>query len=494
LAEIQQHIIRKSTIAVSSFTPDGFRLQRKISNLVKNEALNRIGDLFDELVSPEEWLIIDRLDVHLDDIKEDELESRFTGLIVEKIKALVESKRDQIKTGAVKDASPAVIMPKTEKTLNAFLFFLEKGVIPWWYEVSDHFTFEVEIEATLKQIYALNLSRPAEFYFKEFKRILAYENAAFRLAAQFETEVFDSVLGFMNRSSDTDAEKRSLTATLKRIADIAAAVEGSNDAYAFMTGIRSLLIQRIAGSEGNEKIKDKWLSDVLRFPEEKSFPLIKDEVLNDPEFKKFVPPQAGDDIRQAGVNSKTGLSGRKIEINEASGNTAGLKGDIDSIDGVIVKNAGLVIVTPFLPELFKECGILDGNKINDIDLALAILHFVVWGNLEYREYDTALSKVICNIESTDNMRLLNELEADIYSKADEMLKAVVRNWGALKDTSPDGLRESFLQRRGKLNFSYDNWFLYVEQNTIDVLLQSLPWTIGFIKLPWMKTILKTEWI
>jgi hypothetical protein len=35
--------------------------------------------------------------------------------------------------------------------------------------------------------------------------------------------------------------------------------------------------------------------------------------------------------------------------------------------------------------------------------------------------------------------------------------------------------------------------LQVEQKAVDVLLNTLPWGIGVIKLPWMKEILHTEW-
>ena len=35
--------------------------------------------------------------------------------------------------------------------------------------------------------------------------------------------------------------------------------------------------------------------------------------------------------------------------------------------------------------------------------------------------------------------------------------------------------------------------LYVERKGVDVLLESLPWTISIIKLPWMQDSLQVEW-
>ena len=75
-----------------------------------------------------------------------------------------------------------------------------------------------------------------------------------------------------------------------------------------------------------------------------------------------------------------------------------------------------------------------------------------------------------------------------------MLGSVIEHWVILKNTSIEGLRESFLQRNGKLTFANNEWLLQVEQKPYDMLLQSLPWNIGIIKLAWMRNILKTEWI
>ena len=74
-----------------------------------------------------------------------------------------------------------------------------------------------------------------------------------------------------------------------------------------------------------------------------------------------------------------------------------------------------------------------------------------------------------------------------------MLQAVIEQWTVLKNTSVEGLREGFLQRKGKLFSKNDNLHLQAETNSIDVLLDQLPWNLSMIKLPWMKRILRLEW-
>ena len=83
---------------------------------------------------------------------------------------------------------------------------------------------------------------------------------------------------------------------------------------------------------------------------------------------------------------------------------------------------------------------------------------------------------------------------NMVAESDKLLKAVIKHWSALKNTSPDGLRNSFLQREGKLTRNNDgSWKLFIQQNAFDILISKLPWSISFIKLPWMKNMLQVEW-
>jgi hypothetical protein len=85
------------------------------------------------------------------------------------------------------------------------------------------------------------------------------------------------------------------------------------------------------------------------------------------------------------------------------------------------------------------------------------------------------------------------LTEQIKEEAIVLLKEVVKNWPALKNTSPDGLRQMFIQRNGKLIQKEDNTKLIVERKAQDVLLEKLNWNISMIKLPWFSKILFTEW-
>jgi hypothetical protein len=78
-------------------------------------------------------------------------------------------------------------------------------------------------------------------------------------------------------------------------------------------------------------------------------------------------------------------------------------------------------------------------------------------------------------------------------EVDALLHSVIEHWQVLKHTSIAGLRGSFLQRRGLLAAIDGGWCLRVEPDSFDMLIDRLPWALGPVKLPWMTTLLFTEW-
>lgn len=66
------------------------------------------------------------------------------------------------------------------------------------------------------------------------------------------------------------------------------------------------------------------------------------------------------------------------------------------------------------------------------------------------------------------------------------MHGMIRNWKTIGNTSISGLRETFLQRKGKLQLKEDGmWYLTVEPGVFDMLLDSLPWRFSVIKHAWM---------
>jgi hypothetical protein len=152
-----------------------------------------------------------------------------------------------------------------------------------------------------------------------------------------------------------------------------------------------------------------------------------------------------------------------------------------------------VIAAPFLPALFKKLELLDGNAIRDLNRAVYLSQYIASGRERVAEFELGLAKILCGIGSDTPVDTDLQLTKEEKHEINDLLVSVIEYWDILKDTTPEGLRQSFLHRPGKLLFVKNEWLLQVEQKPWDVLLQHLPWNISMMKLPWMPHMLKTEW-
>ena len=164
-----------------------------------------------------------------------------------------------------------------------------------------------------------------------------------------------------------------------------------------------------------------------------------------------------------------------------------------------VANAGVVLLHPFLAPCFAACGWLADDRFTDETAqakAVLLVHFLATGASQAAEYELRLPRLLCGVPagavSSRRLRLGRTARAEGLA----LLTAALGHWEALKNTSPEGLREAFLQREGKLERTPDgHHLLTVEQRAQDVLLDHLPygWGLGVVQLPWMPARLAIHW-
>jgi hypothetical protein len=145
---------------------------------------------------------------------------------------------------------------------------------------------------------------------------------------------------------------------------------------------------------------------------------------------------------------------------------------------------------------FTELGIAEDNQFKDKELqqrAVLLLHYLAAGETEVAEFNLLMAKLLCGLDFSEPVPKSIELTEQEKEESANLLKAITRHWKPLNNTSAAGLRTSFFQREGTLKQTEAGWTLHVEQKTIDILMNQLPWGIGTIRLPWMKNILNVEW-
>lgn len=165
-------------------------------------------------------------------------------------------------------------------------------------------------------------------------------------------------------------------------------------------------------------------------------------------------------------------------------------------EGIFVRNAGVVLTHPFIGSLFKRLKLVQDGQFIDADTqtkAIFLLHYLSTGKTTADEYDLVVCKFLCSYSINEPLPGEIKFTDAELQEATNMLTALIQQWSKLQNTSIAGLRESFLQRTGKLFIKNDSPYVQVESSSIDVLLDYLPWNLSIIKLPWMKEILRVEW-
>ena len=164
--------------------------------------------------------------------------------------------------------------------------------------------------------------------------------------------------------------------------------------------------------------------------------------------------------------------------------------------GLLVKQAGLILLHPFLQSLFNSCGWLENNYFVDDDAkisAIYALHFAATGNTTAQEPELTLQKLLVGWPMQMPLPSEWSLSAEHKAEIDTLLGAVIDHWKALKNTSISGLRETFIQRQATLRTLDEGCVVNVEKHSVDILLNQLPWSISLITLSWLKKPLFVNW-
>jgi hypothetical protein len=122
-----------------------------------------------------------------------------------------------------------------------------------------------------------------------------------------------------------------------------------------------------------------------------------------------------------------------------------------------------------------------------------LLQFLVNERTASPEYQLVLNKLLCGVQTGTPIAreiALIDREQEII---EGLIEGMIRNWTSIGQTSIAGLRQSFLQREGRLQRRENAWHLLVEPRAYDLLLDQIPWSFSIIKYPWMERVLHVDW-
>ena len=180
----------------------------------------------------------------------------------------------------------------------------------------------------------------------------------------------------------------------------------------------------------------------------------------------------------------------------------GIQGDEEEPLGSIlyIGNAGLVLAAPFLPRFFemldmteKSDGTTRWKSPAEAARATHLLQWLVDANESAPEPTLVLNKLLCGLDTAVPIDAGIEITDREIDAGEQLLKSMIANWQVIAQSSVAALRETFLQREGKLEQRGDRWKLVVQRKTLDVLVDQVPWSFSVIRLPWMPLPLYVTW-
>ncbi|SFK24766.1 hypothetical protein SAMN05216302_1002150 [Nitrosomonas aestuarii] len=174
--------------------------------------------------------------------------------------------------------------------------------------------------------------------------------------------------------------------------------------------------------------------------------------------------------------------------------------EVDSSDtsdeAFSIHNAGQILAAPYLPRLFGRLGLIEAGVFIDrqaAERAVHLLQFMVNEKTHSPEYWLLLNKILCGLSA--GIPVCNQIELSYRERdtIEDLMRGMIQNWKTIGKTSIKGLRETFLQRQGRLQLKDGIWFLTIEPGPFDMLLDQLPWSFSVIKHSWMERAIHVTW-
>lgn len=511
------HTIRKQTLQFQyNGNADGFALQKEVSDWCNFILIPEIEMQLDSLDLGDDFVTIDKIEIEATANKND-----WQQKIREELISSLKQKLAEYKPKPKEEAGIRGGVTKARKLDELILYYFENGYLPWWGKALIEEDFDAVL---LNWIWEEMSPKRADFIRTELKQ-KASKTLFHRITNQLLPElVFQLLKNIYKQEVVVISHTESFFQEV--IADNISAAQQK----AFEEAVSQLLLTMLVENEKidihrmvsflYEKLKETKTVSKLLIPAPNQIVAVTNPVeiawqqhLN----KEHLKQKLQDKKQQTSLKkAETATEQNKKEIghtettdsketlqynklidrltNPESAKKSQEDVEVELQEGIYIENAGTVIFAAFLPALFKQLELEKNGVIQNPDLAAMIVQYCVTGNAKIAEYELVLPKILCGINIELPVKTNNRITTAQMKEADEMLQSLIEYWSVLKNTSVDGLRESFLKRSGKLSLKNKQWLLQIEQRSYDMLLQQLPWSISMIKLPWMANLLVTEWV
>jgi hypothetical protein len=477
-----QHTIKKFSLELQTQSAEqSYVLQRKCVKLIKEDLIAGIDELLLTQFNDEDIIRINRIEINLGNISSNDLEKHFT----EKCIAVFTQKINAINA----QRKPATTLQEAEKitrqdnSMEQFLYFLSTGKMHWAMPGIDFVNWQAGLISAIKD--------KKYFFLEKLGKAATQQYTAMeRLVTQFDDTFIVGLVAIYS-----PFVKAGIADLLQLIQKSIPLVQMLTVRKKILHAILPAILKMQGAEEANEtgQLIPNLISELEHYSEEKITIGLKQKIID--VAKKMDGNAILVDLKNAANQKK--ISDEPQAIIKPGSETAKIK-NIAEDKTTFIDNAGLVILHPFLHNFFSATGLIKAGTFNN-DLgkqkAVHLLQYLVNGQQQIPEYIMPLNKILCGLSGEEHVDRFIKLEEGELYEAGGLLDAVITHWAALKNTSAQGLQQTFLQRQGKLSFNETDgyWKLQVERKAVDILLDKIPWGFAYLQLPWMKYALVTEW-
>ncbi|MCF2218343.1 hypothetical protein H9Q08_03415 [Chryseobacterium sp. PS-8] len=494
----QDHIIQKVFIEITVNNKEkGLSIKDDINSFLSMDVFPKIEKYLStfEHRLEDHILQIPKLELNLD-VKSSTLNSDLKNNIVQ----IFEEKLSEVTNPVLNsdeftaNNSEAYLMNNQEKILQSFIYFLERGSMPWWN--SD------KKSLSLLEPKVFNAIIQADHFQSSIISVFSKRNVQERIIHQLSDEQIAQLCNVILKDKALKINLES------EIIQLISKLDQTNRIMVWRL-ILNILSRHLKSPTIHiedyfleEILKSETLSKDLFFVKNhfhnlktvlKIFPIIKEAELIEKIENTFI--KSDQNTKKTTKKNEQNFTETNDLVMQNSNNSEQKDEEIASDEGQYVQNAGLVLIHPFMKTFFEHCDLLDKktNQLSDPELGAHLLHYIATGRINAPEYDMIFEKFLCNIPLHQPINRHIKLTRKHKTQVKNLIESVQHNWSAMKTSSAELLQNEFFQRPGKLVFSNHDCTLTVERKTQDILLERLSWGIGLVKLPWKDQFMFVNW-
>lgn len=518
MAAQNNHIINKQTLKIQV---GDMAAATTVNNNLQQWLQAEIPRLLDDILNNyagDETVYIERLELSLDFKNINDFNSRFINEFKQQLQKQLPKKNSPLISHTPSTVFPVQKANATKSSWETLLFYLQNGLFPWWYNKENHTlllqdVFEQWENTSLqktdwaKRVKQL-LQQPLHFqrfielipqnHLKKFSKIFGEENAA-QLISLVNKLLTNSVVKNVYWGYSCvlypiwAARAKNQPLTLDTItAAMSYWLQQTQQHHPIVLQNAYTFLQQEAISFTNGELTGTPPSIVQTTVYSLLRTITEQQSVND--------SGRHDDSKEVNTSKKaTPPKKSTLKTPSAKGATVSPTKKPDNktfTEGIRVQDAGLVLIWPYLSTLFDKMGYLTEGTFTDMATqhkAVLLLHYLVYKQLPEDESPLVLAKILCGMHPAETVSVKTEIGEEWDEIRTGLWDAVKANWDKLRNTSIEGLIQSFVMREGILKSAPSAWHLNVERKTIDVLMSSLPWPISVIKLKWSKELLTVAW-